>query len=358
MPPAEATRYRGIAARLNFLAQDRVDLQYACKEASRRMAKPQRSDWAILKRIGRYLVGCPRYIQKLPWQSVPVRLDTFTDSDWAGCKATCRSTSGGVVRLGEHCLKTWSSTQATVALSSAEAELYALTKGAAQALGMLSLLADFGVTLDATVHTDASAAIGILRRKGLGKIRHLNVRYLWLQDQTRTGTNLAIAKVPGLENPADIVTKYLNSDAAQRHLDKLHVTRSCGRAETALVLAAIGWAADAPEAAVVDKKLQGGRGKDAWADEAAEGEMVRIHRQPRRELFTPLRVSGAPPAKALATLRVTSGRFAISGRAFRIVDRWTARAGAHRDIGEAWTGTTTFIKMSAVLAPACREPAA
>ena len=178
MPPAEATRYRGIAARLNFLAQDRVDLQYACKEASRRMAKPQLSDWAIMKRTGRYLVGCQRYVQKLPWQSVPKKLDTYTDSDWAGCKATCRSTSGGVVRLGEHCLKTWSITQATVALSSAEAEFYALTKGAAQALGMQSLLADFGVTLDATVHTDASVAIGILRRKGLGKIRHLNVRYL------------------------------------------------------------------------------------------------------------------------------------------------------------------------------------
>ena len=164
----------------------------------------------------------------------------------------------------------------------------------------------------------------------------------------RTGTNLAIAKVPGLENPADIVTKYLNSEAAQRHLDKLHVTRSCGRAETAPVLAAVVWVADTPEAAVVDKRLRGERSKDGWAEEAAEGEMVRIHRRPRRELFTPLRVSGAPPAKALATLRVTCGRFAVSGCAFRIVDRWTARAGAHRDLGQAWTGTTTFVKMSEV----------
>ena len=140
MPPADAIRYRGIAARFNFLAQDRVDLQYACKEASRRMARPQVADWAILKRMGRYLIGCPRYVQRMPWQSVPVRLDTYTDSDWAGCKATCRSTSGGVVQLGQHCLKSWSCTQAIVALSSAEAELYALTKGAAQALGMLPLL--------------------------------------------------------------------------------------------------------------------------------------------------------------------------------------------------------------------------
>ena len=46
-----------------------------------------------------------------------------------------------------HCVKTWSSTQATVALSIAEAELYALTKGAAQGLGMMTLLAYFGTSV-------------------------------------------------------------------------------------------------------------------------------------------------------------------------------------------------------------------
>ena len=75
---------------------------------------------------------------------------------------------------------------------------------------MMSLLQDFGIELSATVHTDASAEIGILRRKGIGKIRRLNVRYLWLQDKIRTGAKLAIAKVPGLEIPAEVVTKYLN----------------------------------------------------------------------------------------------------------------------------------------------------
>ena len=125
------------------------------------MAKPRQGDWAALKRIGRYLKGAPRLIQQFSWQELPKTVDVFTDSDWAGCKSTCRSTSGGIIRFGAHTLKTWSSTQATVALSSAEAELYALTKGAAQALGFITLLADLGVEVTATVHTDASAAIGI-----------------------------------------------------------------------------------------------------------------------------------------------------------------------------------------------------
>ena len=128
------------------------------------------------------MVGAPRYEQRFRWQDRPSQLDIFTDSDWAGCKTTFRSTSGGVALWGSHCIKTWWSTQATIALSSAEAELYALTKGAAQGLGMMTLMEDFGIPTAVTVHTDASAAIGLVRRAGLGKLRHLNVRYVWLQD--------------------------------------------------------------------------------------------------------------------------------------------------------------------------------
>ena len=59
----EARWFRGVAARCNYLAQDRVDLQYATKEASRRMAKPRQADFALLKRLGRYLLGAPRLVQ-------------------------------------------------------------------------------------------------------------------------------------------------------------------------------------------------------------------------------------------------------------------------------------------------------
>ena len=235
----DASAYRGIAARLNYLAQDRADIQYACKEASRRMARPREGDWAMLKRIGRYLVGAPRFVQHFRWQQTPETLDTFTDSDWAGCRSTCRSTSGGAAKFGSHCLKSWSSTQATVALSSAEAELYALTKGAAQALRLMSILADFGVSASATVHTDASAAIGIVRRAGLGKLRHLNVRYLWLQDQVKRDA-VQVMKVAGADNPADLMTKNLPAHVMHKHMETLHMDAVEGRAESAPLLSALG----------------------------------------------------------------------------------------------------------------------
>ena len=239
MATADATQFRGLAARGNYLAQDRVDIQYACKEASRRMAKPRVGDWQLLKRIARYLVGAPRYEQRFRWQNRPSQLDIFTDSDWAGCKTTCRSTSGGVALWGSHCIKTWSSTQATIALSSAEAELYALTKGAAQGLGMMTLMEDFGIPTAVTVHTDASAAIGIVRRAGLGKLRHLNVRYFWLQSQVKQEA-IGIQKVAGADNPADLVTKHLNAETMKKHMERVGVRTSGGRARSAPILGVFG----------------------------------------------------------------------------------------------------------------------
>ena len=110
-------------------------------------------------------------------------MSTYVDSDWAGDKKTCKSTSGGMIFRGAHLLKSWSTNQQIVALSSGEAELYAQTKGAAQTLGMLSMGVDFGEQLDGTVYSDSSAALGIATRSGLGKLKHIRVQYLWLQEK-------------------------------------------------------------------------------------------------------------------------------------------------------------------------------
>ena len=60
---AEATRFRAVAARANYLSGDRPDIQYAVKENCRRMAKPVICDWEKLIRLGMYLRGAPRCVQ-------------------------------------------------------------------------------------------------------------------------------------------------------------------------------------------------------------------------------------------------------------------------------------------------------
>ena len=110
--------------------------------------------------------------------------------------------------LGQHTLKTWATSQSVIALSSGEAELYALTKGASQTLGVMSLGLDFGLELEGTLHTDSTAAIGMAYRAGLGKVRHLRVQYLWIQEKI-ANEELWVDKILGDDNPADAMTKGL-----------------------------------------------------------------------------------------------------------------------------------------------------
>ena len=72
-------------------------------------------------------------------------IDVYTDTDWAGCPKTRKSTSGGCVMLGGHAINHWSSTQASVARSSGEAEFAGVIRGAGQGLGYKALLQDLGV---------------------------------------------------------------------------------------------------------------------------------------------------------------------------------------------------------------------
>ena len=114
--------------------------------------------------------------------------------------------------LGLQCMKHWSSTQASVALSSGEAEFAGVIRGSGQGLGYQALLSDLGVTAPLCVWTDSEAAIGICSRQGLGKLRHLDTHTLWIQQAVRSG-RVGLRKVLGEKNPADLLTKHSLSRA-------------------------------------------------------------------------------------------------------------------------------------------------
>ena len=111
--------------------------------------------------------------------------------------------------LGQCCVRHWSKTQSTISLSSGESELHGIAFGASQALGLQSLMRDMGWILPIQLWSDATAAIGIARRKGLGKIRYLDVTDLWIQDKIRSG-QMKLDKILGTENPSDALTKFVD----------------------------------------------------------------------------------------------------------------------------------------------------
>ena len=235
LSPDRHTSFRALAARANYLSADRPACQYAAKEISRWMSAPTELSFAALKRLGRYLLGRPRMVFRYPFQSASA-VECYSDTDWAGCAKTRKSTSGGVILLGQHILKTYSSTQPTVSLSSGEAEFYGVVRASGAALGQQSLFADLGVPLDVRVWTDSSAAMGICSRQGLGKLRHIDTQTLWIQEKVRT-KQIELKKVLGELNPADLRTKHLNSKDKVDQLVKLYgLVFMSGRAKSAPLL--------------------------------------------------------------------------------------------------------------------------
>ena len=68
------------------------------------------------------------------------------------------------------------------------------------------------------VKTDASAAKGIALRRGMGRIRHIEVNQLWVQDKVAK-KEIKIVKIATTENLADHLTKYLNQEGIQQHMN-------------------------------------------------------------------------------------------------------------------------------------------
>lgn len=230
--PEEATMYRALSARANFLAQDRTDISLSGKELCREFAVPTKSSYARLKRVVRYLVGLPRLVYTFKFQDIREYADIYSDTDFAGCKETRRSTSGGVIMIGNHTIRHWSKTQTTIALSSGEAELSGIGSAIAEALGFQSLSRDLGWSDKIRVHSDATAAIGIARRRGLGKVRHLDVSDLWIQEKVRA-KSVELVKILGADNPADILTKYVDRGILNKALTFMGLERREGRAKAA-----------------------------------------------------------------------------------------------------------------------------
>ena len=213
----ERRAYRALAARLMYVGQDNPGVQFAAKEACRRMSCPTAEDFAKVKRLVRFLLGVERVSWNYPWQHDVEVLKIVTDRDWARCKRTRRSTSGGMAMLGRHPLRAWSVTQSVVAVSSAEAELYSMAEGASRGLALQSMLREMSVKVDLVVATDAKAAKTFAATRGLGRMRHLEVKDLWIQGLVQSG-RLSLEKIRGEVNPADVLTKYLDRATIQRLL--------------------------------------------------------------------------------------------------------------------------------------------
>ena len=140
--------------------------------------------------------------------------------------------------LGEHVIKTYCKQQKVIALSSAEAELYAMVAASAETLALQAYAHDLGLDFGCELYCDSAAALGIAQRAGIGKVRHLRTQGLWVQE-VRVSGRISYKKVLGEKNPADLLTKHMSADLSARHLTCLNMDITGGRANAAPTLDSI-----------------------------------------------------------------------------------------------------------------------
>ena len=97
--------------------------------------------------------------------------------------------------------------------------MYGVIRASTEALGVSTLLEDFGcIGIKVSVGMDANAAIGIVQRRGLNKLRHVELDVLWIQEQ-QARRLLPLRKVPGPRKPSDMMTKNVDQAHIDTYLD-------------------------------------------------------------------------------------------------------------------------------------------
>ena len=102
-------------------------------------------------------------------------------------------------------------------------------------LGMKGLMEDLGVEVEVQVNTDSSAAKSITARNGAGRVRHIEVRELWVQDRVAKG-ELKIVKVKGEDNLVDGLTKHVDKQKMEQYMKACGIVRKSGRHELSPML--------------------------------------------------------------------------------------------------------------------------
>ncbi|GJT39427.1 retrovirus-related pol polyprotein from transposon TNT 1-94 [Tanacetum coccineum] len=214
--PVDATKYRSMIGALMYLTSSRPDIVHATCLCARYQAKPTEKHLKEVKRIFRYLRGT---VNTGLWYTKDsgFELTGFSDADYAGCKDTFKSTSGGAQFLGEK-LVSWSSKkQDCTALSTAEAEYVSLSVCCAQVLWMRTQLTDYGFHFNkknaaSSIYCDSKSAIAIsCNPVQHSRTKHITVRYHFIKEHVEKGI-IELYFVKTDYQLADLFTKALPVD--------------------------------------------------------------------------------------------------------------------------------------------------
>jgi len=221
LSPEQHSLFRQVVGKLMHIQEDVKAIQFSLLQRSRELATPSDDSLARLKHLVRFLLGTLGHVQATRAKEGTSTIDVAVDSDWAGCRSTRKSTDFVCVRLLGCPIYSSARTQTAQAQSSAEGELGGIHRGALQGLYAQNLWASlFDQILPISIGTDSDAGRALSTRRGVGRVRHLEVRQLYIQKLTNDG-RVKVYRRPGSENEADIGTKPLERELLFKHLRSL-----------------------------------------------------------------------------------------------------------------------------------------
>ncbi|CAM8888209.1 unnamed protein product [Rhodiola kirilowii] len=215
-PKTDATRYRGMIGSLLYLTISKPDIMFSVCQCARFQAEPRESHVKAVKRILRYLKGTEKLVLWYP-RVKSLRLEGFTDADFAGDRTDRKSTFGMAQFLGS-CLVSWGSNkQNSMALSTAEAEYIAAAACCAQIVWLRNQLSDFNLLFDQVpIFCDNTSAISIAKNPVLhGKTKHIEIKHHFLRDCVEKEL-VTINFCRSEDQVADFFTKALHREAFEK----------------------------------------------------------------------------------------------------------------------------------------------
>ena len=207
-PVVDKLSYRAAVGSLLYLSTaTRPDLAFAVGKAARVMENPTKADRNNVLRIFRYLRGTPDYGITYGTNQ---ELQVFSDSDFAGCKKTGRSTTGIVAMYGGGAVSWKSQLQRTIALSTTEAEIMAASEAAKELIWLNTIIQEtLRIVRKPTLYIDNASAIKLAKNPEFhARSKHINVRFLFVREKFSENV-LCIEHIEGKNQPADICTKAL-----------------------------------------------------------------------------------------------------------------------------------------------------